>query len=120
MMRCALLLVPALLLAAPVQAANICLQPGNIVSSTSPDGKTLVITMRDGTVWHNRLRDACPGLKFGGFSWIIHDPVGICENMQTLRVLQTGAVCMLGKFVKQPAKAKPANQNVPAKPGAGR
>jgi hypothetical protein len=116
MMRAALpfsaLLLPTLLLAAPASAAPICLQPRDMVSTTSPDGKILVVTMRDGTVWHNQLLGTCPGLKFEGYSWVIHDPTGVCENSQSLKVLRTGEVCLLGKFVKQPAKAKPA-----AKPG---
>ncbi len=111
------LLLPALLLALPASAATVCLQPRDMVSTTSPDGKILVVTMRDGTVWHNLLQGACPGLKFEGFVWVVRDPSGVCENSQSLKVLRTGEVCLLGKFVKQPAKAKPAAKTTPAKPG---
>jgi len=63
--------------------------------------------MRDGTQWRNTLQGACPDLIFNGFVWTLRNPgEQVCEREQSLRVLQSGQVCMLGKFEKLPA-AKP-------------
>ncbi len=56
--------------------------------------------MRDGTVWRNTLRNSCPDLMFHGFSYVLRGPNEICENMQTIRVIRTGQVCMLGSFAR--------------------
>jgi hypothetical protein len=91
---------------APATAAPArCLRVDEIQSTTSPDGATLVVAMRDGTVWNNHLDGPCPGLKFEGFAWVVHGG-RVCEGMQTLRVLHTGQVCRLGKFVR----ARPAQK----------
>jgi len=79
--------------------AAICLRNQDIKSTTSPDGKTLIVRMRDGKVWQNRLQGACSDLRFNGFVWVIHGPEEICEHTQTLRVLQSGQTCVLGKFI---------------------
>jgi hypothetical protein len=54
--------------------------------------------MRDGKVWNSQLKGGCPSLKFNGFVWVVHDPQGICEDTESLRVLQSGQICILGKF----------------------
>jgi hypothetical protein len=78
--------------------ATICLREQDVRSASSSDGKTLVLLMRDGKVWNNWLKGDCPSLKFNGFVWVMHDPQGICENTQSLEVLQSGQICTLGKF----------------------
>ncbi len=81
----------------PAWAAG-CLREQDVGSASSSDGKTLILRMRDGKVWSSRLKGDCPSLKFNGFVWVLHDPEGICEDTQTLRVLQSGQICVLGKF----------------------
>jgi hypothetical protein len=78
--------------------AMMCLREQDIQSVSSSDGKTLVIRMRNGKVWSNRLKGDCPSLKFTGFVWVMRDPQGVCEDTQSLRVLQSGEICTLGKF----------------------
>ena len=93
----------------PALAAPVCLRVEDIASTHSPDGKALVVTMRNGNVWENKMPGGCPGLKFDGFVWVIRGPEGVCDNTQTLQVLHTGEICQLGAFSRQskaPARAK--------------
>ena len=83
---------------AGAQAAAICLATADIENSDSPDGKVLILKMKNGKVWHTALQPACPGIRFSGFSWNIQGGQ-VCENSQVLRVLQSGEVCAIGKFV---------------------
>ena len=83
----------------PVWAANTCLRTRDIVSTDSKDGKTLVFKMRDGRTLVNHLQGICQDLKFEGFLWVIRESLDeVCENEQSLRVLRSGEVCILGKF----------------------
>jgi hypothetical protein len=94
---CALLAATAF--SFPAWSANTCLRTRDIVSTDSKDGKTLVFKMRDGRTLVNHLQGICPDLKFDGFSWVIRGGLDdVCENEQTLRVLRSGEVCVLGKF----------------------
>jgi hypothetical protein len=92
--------VPAAAQPAPGQppAQKICLNNQDVQSASSNDGKTMVFRMRNGTTYINHLRGSCPGLRFNGFAWELRGIADICENQQTLRVLRSGEVCMLGKF----------------------
>ena len=102
-------IIAAMSLASPAWAANMCLRTQDIVSTTSKDGKTLVFKMRDGRTLVNHLQGICPDLKFNGFDWVVRGGAEeVCENMQSLRVLQSGEVCVLGKF-DQPANKSKAN-----------
>ena len=70
-------------------------------------GKAIVFQMRDGTYLRNTLQGSCPDLVYDGYVWTIHGAANeVCENMQSLRVLHSGEVCVLGKFdqVSKPAK----------------
>ena len=89
--------VPAAAQPAP-PAQRICLNNQDVQSASSNDGKTMVFKMRNGTTYINHLRGSCPGLRFNGFAWELRGIADICENQQTLRVLRSGEVCMLGKF----------------------
>jgi hypothetical protein len=78
---------------------RICLNTRQIVSSKSRDGRTMLFQMRDGRQYLNHLRGYCPGLKFDGFSWVLRSgDEEVCENAQSLRVLRSGEVCILGRF----------------------
>ena len=69
---------------------------------------TLDFRMKNGTVYRNTLRTPCPGLKFNGFVYKTHTG-DICENMQTIRVLRSHEVCMLGAFTKLPPTQPASN-----------
>ena len=83
----------------PAWAKNTCVRTRDIESTTSKDGKTLVFKMRDGRSLINHLKGICSDLKFEGFSWVIRGGTDeVCENEQSLRVLRSGQICILGKF----------------------
>ena len=102
------LFAASLLAVAPAMASpDICISTRDIKNSVEQnDGKALLFTMRDGTQWRNTLQGSCPDLKYNGYAWVVHNE-SVCENMQTLRVLQSGEFCSLGKF----EKVAPARHN---------
>jgi hypothetical protein len=90
----------------PAQA--LCVNQRDVISTDSKDGKNLIFRMRDGRTLVNHLQGTCNDLKFNGFVWVLHGTNDICENAQSLRVLQSGQVCVLGRFEevkKAPPKA---------------
>jgi hypothetical protein len=101
--------------AVPGMAKQVCIDSRNIVSSKSTDGKTMVFKMRDGSTLVNHLQGSCPDLKFNGFAWTLRSgDTMVCENAQTLRVIQSPEICTLGKFdppvmPKPPISAPPAH-----------
>ncbi|MBN9589646.1 MAG: hypothetical protein J0G99_11630 [Alphaproteobacteria bacterium] len=88
--------------AAPAVAAPKCLKLRDIQGAKSDDGKILKFTLRDGRVLYNYLQGTCPTLKFNGFEWVIRGADEVCEGQQSLRVLQTNEICVLGKFGAPP------------------
>lgn len=84
----------------------ICLRTQDMVDTTPDDqGASITFRMRDGSVWRNELRGRCPDLRFNGFVWVVQNPdQTVCDDVQSLRVLRSGEICMLGKFtpVKPP------------------
>lgn len=96
--------------AAPALAAgSVCISTRDIQNSKpKDDGTAITFTMKDGSVWRNDLNGRCPDLKFNGFVWTIRNPGDtVCENEQTIRVLQSGEICQLGKFtLEKPARSK--------------
>ncbi len=102
MIKLAFVIVGTLALATPAMAAApICLRVQDIASTHSPDGKVLMVTMHDGRVWRNDLQGSCPDLIFDGFKWVIRGPAEVCEYTQSLQVLRSGQICVLGKFTQQ-------------------
>lgn len=91
--------------AAPASAANMCIRQSDIAGTHSDDGKNLTFRMRDGRVLVNHLQGNCSDLRFEGFAWNVPGTEDICENQQSLHVLQSGQICVLGKF--QVVKDKP-------------
>ena len=96
----------ATIIASPALAADMCIRTQEIVGTDSKDGKLLTFRMRDGRVLVNHLQGICSDLKFNGFVWTIRGPEEVCERQQSLRVLQSGQTCTLGKF--DVVKDKPA------------
>jgi len=89
-----------LLAAAAPAAAHTCLTTSDIEGHNSPNGKTILFHMRDGSIWRNTLQGDCSGLRYHGFVWNLHNSNQVCEDEQTLRVIGTGESCILGKFEK--------------------
>ena len=95
----AILALTGMTFAAPALAATTCIQTRDIVSSNSDDGKLLVFKLKNGQTMVNHLRGSCPDLRFNGYVWVLRSgDTKVCENQQSLRVLQSGQVCVLGKF----------------------
>ncbi len=88
--------------AGPVLAdGKVCLNLRDISSTdASKDGSSIDFKLRNGTIYHNDLQGRCPDLWFSGFKWVIHGPDQVCENAESLRVLESGEVCQLGKFTQ--------------------
>jgi hypothetical protein len=61
------------------------------------DAKTIIFYMKDGKAWKNTLWSRCSGLLFSGFAYVTRDG-RICSNMQSIYVLNTHDVCVLGDF----------------------
>jgi hypothetical protein len=77
---------------------NMCIDATSIEGTTVVDDSHVLYRMRDGKVWENTLRAACPNLKFyQGFSEVI-EAGQICANAQVIRVLEARNPCFLGDF----------------------
>lgn len=83
---------------------RICLRASEIDRSTAArDEKSLTFVMRNGDRYSGELRGGrCSGISFDGFSWVLQSDNQVCENMQTLKVLQGGPICLLGKITALP------------------
>lgn len=81
-------------------AAPICLRTYDMLEThPARDGASIDFKMRDGSVWRNELQGPCSDLRYDGFVWGVRNASGlVCEDIQSLRVLRSGQVCMLGKF----------------------
>ena len=80
-------------------SAKICIDARDIVSSKSDDGKVMVFKMKNGQTLINQLRGSCPDLKYNGYVWQLRSgDTQVCENTQSFQVLQSGQICVLGKF----------------------
>jgi hypothetical protein len=102
----ATLALAATLIASPAMAKNMCVMTRDIVGTHSDDGKLLTFKMRDGRTLVNHLQGICTDLRYEGFVWNIPGTEDVCEYQQSLRVLNSGQTCVLGKFDE--VKAKPA------------
>lgn len=87
---------------APALAGSppVCIQ-SNLIDHTSvqKDNQTILFYMKGGKVYSNQLRNACPGLAFHGF--VVNIRGGndtLCSNQESISVLVTHEVCMMGAF----------------------
>jgi hypothetical protein len=85
----------------PATAAPTCLYSYKIDRTKVVDAKTIDFRMRDGTVYRNVLQHSCTSLPFYGFVYVVKADQ-ICDNLQSIRVLQSHEVCLLGTFTKMP------------------
>ncbi len=90
------------------QAAPVCLASYLIDHTDIPDDSTILFTMRDHSVWKNRLDYPCIGLRNDtrGFTYEPTNPATdeICSNLVTIRLNTYGNVCPLGLFVRVNAR----------------
>lgn len=85
--------------ALPAFASPVCLQVSRIDHTHVVDAKNVLFYMKGGKVWHNALRNACPALNFHGFVMnVAGGNDSVCSNMQSIKVIESGEVCMLGEF----------------------
>jgi hypothetical protein len=77
----------------------VCLRALDIDHTKAPNDRTILFYMKDGNVWSTTLRAECPDLRFNGFEYGPTPPDDICANMQTIRVLKSGAVCEIGPLI---------------------
>ena len=75
----------------------VCLRTNWIDRTTVVNPKTILFRMKDGKVWRSSMRTACLSLKFNGFVYVVHGDE-ICGGSQSIRVLNTDEVCLLGPF----------------------
>ncbi len=81
------------------QGGTVCLRSSWIDHTKAPDDRTILFYMRDHKVWVTHLRSLCPQLSFNGFAYVATPPDDICGNLQSIRVIRSGAVCMMGPIV---------------------
>jgi hypothetical protein len=86
--------------AQPASSGPVCLRSTDIKDTKTPDTRTIIFHMNDGSAYRNDLKNDCPQLNFQGFAYTATPPDQICGNLQSIRVLRTGSVCMLGAFTK--------------------
>ena len=82
-----------------VGPGGACIYGRDIDHTRAPDDKTIFFYMRDGKVFRSQLPQACPELSFNGFAYSPIPEDEICGNLQTIRVIRTGSVCMMGPLM---------------------
>ncbi len=97
--------VPVLADEAPLQQ---CLSVAMIDHTQILDDQTILFHLRGGQVLRNTLLDRCVGLRLStrGFTYVARNDE-VCGNLQSIRVNDTGSICELGPFTREPPKPKP-------------
>lgn len=78
---------------------NVCIKTNWIDHTKAPDDRTILFYMRDHKVWMTHLSNLCPQLRINGFIYMPTPPDQICGNLQSIRVIRSGAVCMMGPLL---------------------
>jgi hypothetical protein len=86
--------------ATPMPHGNVCLKTYLIDHTKTPNDRTIMFYMKDGSAYQSSLPTLCPQLSFNGFAYVATPPSDVCGNMQSIRVIRTGSVCMLGPLVQ--------------------
>jgi hypothetical protein len=90
--------VPAM--AADQPGKSVCLSMISIDHTEIPNDRAILFYMRGHKVYKADLINGCPDLKFSnrGFTYSPTDPGSnrICSNLLTIRVNDTGNICLVG------------------------
>jgi hypothetical protein len=86
--------------ATPLAHGNVCLKSYLIDHTKTPNDRTIMFYMKDGSAYQSTLPTLCPQLSFNGFAYVATPPDEICGNLQSIRVVRSGSVCMLGPLVQ--------------------
>ena len=92
--------------AAAPPAGNVCIRSIDIDHTKTPNDRTIIFFMKNGAQYQSSLPTICPQLSFNGFSYVATPPDQICGNLQSIRVIRSGSVCLLGPLVQITPKAK--------------
>lgn len=106
MRKFALVLALALTAASPALASDgpKCLASQFIDHTHVANISTVLFYMKDGKVWQNDLPAPCSGLQFHGF--VIHGQESEICGGQGIRLIESGQVCILGRFSAYQAPAQ--------------
>jgi hypothetical protein len=91
--------VPLYVQAAAPDGANVCLNTRDIEHTQVLSDRAILFHMRDGKLWRNDLRQACPMLSVSPYSEKLTSDL-ICANQQFIHVTLTGDDCALGSFTQ--------------------
>ena len=102
-------ILPAFLLfitsgSVPLQAAtsdpgSVCLNVREIQRTEILSDRSILFHMRDGKVWRNDLRTACPMLKVSPYTENLTGDL-VCSNQQFIHLTLTADDCALGGFTQ--------------------
>ncbi|HLY54393.1 MAG TPA: hypothetical protein VKS60_02480 [Stellaceae bacterium] len=102
------IMLPALATTASADPAGpTCIRVRDIRSTSTPDDRTIIYWMKDGTKLASKLDSACIGLSFSGWVYAPDQNEMVCSNVQKIKLLQTNSLCQLGPFTPV-AAATPA------------
>ena len=79
--------------------APACIETYQIDHTKTPDNRTVIFYMKGGASYQSTLASDCPMLRFNGFAYVATPPARICGGLQSIKVLRTGLVCLLGPLV---------------------
>lgn len=90
--------------AVPLQAAapdptKVCLNTRDIERTNVISDRSILFYMRDGKIWRNDLRSACPMLKVSPYTEKLTSDL-VCANQQFIHLTLTGDDCALGDFTE--------------------
>ena len=91
--------VPQYTEAAAPSGANVCLNSRDVDHTQVLNDKAILFHLRDGAIWRNDLRTACPMLSVSPYSEKLTTDL-ICANQQFIHVALTGDDCALGTFTQ--------------------
>ncbi|HLG86535.1 MAG TPA: hypothetical protein VKZ79_04995 [Alphaproteobacteria bacterium] len=88
--------------AADAASKPVCIRSYLIDHTETPDDSTILFYMRNHVIWKNTLVSRCIGLRINreGFTYQPTNPGSdeLCSNLVTVRLNDTGRVCLLGAF----------------------
>ncbi len=90
---------PVQLRAAAPDGAGACLNRRDVERTEIPNDRSILFYMRNGEIWRNDLRTACPMLKVSPYTEKLTSDL-VCANQQFIHLTLTGDDCALGNFTQ--------------------